>query len=383
MKQLKTKNMEKCVLRHAQCGGPCSGKTTGLAHEIEFAKSLGLNVLVVPEAATFLFGSGIPRDKNTQKRILHHQITMENYFYDIGVELFRENGKKTLIIHDRSMLDGLAYVEEEKDFLVLLKETGFSLDYVKQNRYDVVTHLVTSAYGAVEFYTTENNKERTESVEEAIALDNKLQNIWLGHDHYEIIGNRNNRDDTQKSFDDKIRENTSAVFQALGFPTPVEKERTWKVGLSWNEELFYKMNIKLNSCDYIQTYLVPKNNKSEERVRMKVFLDGSVFFFNTEKQEIRPGESIEKEAMINQASYHRLLSRRDLDREIIRKKRYSFIWKEQVFTLDRYSSPEKDYSKLELEGSRIDHVDLPDFLPVLEEVTNKPGYRDRDVALVK
>jgi len=41
-------------------------------------------------------------------------------------------------------------------------------------RYDAVIHLVTAANGAPEFYTSENNVARYETVEMAVDVDNNL-----------------------------------------------------------------------------------------------------------------------------------------------------------------------------------------------------------------
>jgi hypothetical protein len=50
--------------------------------------------------------------------------------------------------------------------------------------------MVTSADGAGEFYTDLNNEARYESKEEAIELDKKLINAWVGHPHFSIIDNK-------------------------------------------------------------------------------------------------------------------------------------------------------------------------------------------------
>jgi hypothetical protein len=47
--------------------------------------------------------------------------------------------------------------------------------------------LVTAADGAQSFYSSENNKARYEDVKQAIELDKKLINAWVGHPHFSII----------------------------------------------------------------------------------------------------------------------------------------------------------------------------------------------------
>jgi len=49
--------------------------------------------------------------------------------------------------------------------------------------------MVTAADGAENFYTTANNEARYESVKEAVELDKRLINAWVGHPHFTIIKN--------------------------------------------------------------------------------------------------------------------------------------------------------------------------------------------------
>ncbi len=60
---------------------------------------------------------------------------------------------------------------------------------LRDTRYDAVIHLVTVANGAEEFYTSENNVARYETVEMAVAVDHNLQRSWTGHPHHSVIGN--------------------------------------------------------------------------------------------------------------------------------------------------------------------------------------------------
>jgi len=49
--------------------------------------------------------------------------------------------------------------------------------------------MVTAADGAEKFYTFENNVARYESLEEAVKLDKRLINAWVGHPNFSIIEN--------------------------------------------------------------------------------------------------------------------------------------------------------------------------------------------------
>jgi hypothetical protein len=47
--------------------------------------------------------------------------------------------------------------------------------------------LVSAADGAENFYSKENNEARYESIKEAVELDKKLINAWVGHPHFSVI----------------------------------------------------------------------------------------------------------------------------------------------------------------------------------------------------
>lgn len=58
---------------------------------------------------------------------------------------------------------------------------------MRDRRYEAVVHLVSAADGAEKFYSKENNEARYESIKEAVELDKKLINAWVGHPHFSVI----------------------------------------------------------------------------------------------------------------------------------------------------------------------------------------------------
>ena len=110
-------------------------------------------------------------------------------------------------------MDGMAYTSQQV-WQALLDETGWSTIQLRDRRYEAVVHLVTAADGAAKFYTGDNNQARYETVEEAIVLDKKLINAWVGHPHFSIIEN------DQQGFQNKIQRCIDASFKTIGLPTP-------------------------------------------------------------------------------------------------------------------------------------------------------------------
>lgn len=80
-----------------------------------------------------------------------------------------------IIFSDRGMLDNFAYTSPEVEKLIFEMKKEWNLDLLSNHSYDGVLHLVTAADGAEEHYTKDNNKARSETPEEARALDKLTQ----------------------------------------------------------------------------------------------------------------------------------------------------------------------------------------------------------------
>jgi hypothetical protein len=81
----------------------------------------------------------------------------------------------------------------------------------RDKRYDAVIHMVTAADGAVQFFGNENNAIRHESVEEALSLDKKTVNCWVGHEHLYVI-------DNSTDFEGKLKRVVSRILRHVGEP---------------------------------------------------------------------------------------------------------------------------------------------------------------------
>lgn len=171
-------------------GGPCAGKTEAVKIIKQDLIKKGLKVIAVPETATELISSEItPWELGRNKfqfllleRSLNKEITAEK-----AAECFDQD---VVIIYDRGLLDGKAYMQAEP-FMDELKKYNEDEKTVL-DRYNAVFHLVTTANGAEDFYTLANNEARTESIKDAIKLDDKLIDIWSNHKNFKIIDNSTN-----------------------------------------------------------------------------------------------------------------------------------------------------------------------------------------------
>src|SRR3990167_11439485 len=115
-------------------------------------------------------------------------------------------------------MDAAAYMPRDY-FEAALAADRLTLHDVRDS-YEGVLFLVTAADGAPAFYTLLNNKARQEdTLEKAIAADQRTLGAWVGHPHLRII-------DNSTDFEGKMRRSLAAIARMLGIPVPLEIERS-------------------------------------------------------------------------------------------------------------------------------------------------------------
>ncbi len=158
-------------------GGPGGGKTT--AADL-FRREIGEKVVIVPEAATMMFSGGFPRYPApeaiclTQKTIYHVQRNLE--------KIQASKYPHRILLCDRGTIDGAAYwPDTQKTFF---EEMETSLESELAN-YDGVIFFETAAAGG--FTIEGGNPVRKESLNEAVALDRKLFELWSKHPNFMVV----------------------------------------------------------------------------------------------------------------------------------------------------------------------------------------------------
>lgn len=243
----------------AVTGGPCSGKTTALSRLVDFLSThlQGCRIFIAPEAATIGFIAGVrPSDLGNPaseegflELVLQFQMMIENRF----LKYAKSTGENCIILCDRGLMDGSAYVTVNQwqrvlsrsrepfvttldDGTKLVELVGLNNVTARDRRYDAVFHLVTAADGAVDYYTLENNLgARHETAEMARAQDIRTQNAWLGHPHHIIIDNNN------KSFDQKMEELLRFVSYFVGILAPPRSFAATAVAMK-KSRILYKLS---------------------------------------------------------------------------------------------------------------------------------------------
>ena len=350
-------------------GGPCAGKTTALNWINNYFSQRGYTVLTVPETATELISNGVSpwscsSSFDFQMFLLKLQKTKEKVFEDAALTMDKE---KILIVCDRGVLDAKAYIKE-LEFKKMLKE--FKTNETKErDSYDAVFHLVTAAKGKEEYYTTENNKARTEGIDEAITADDKVISAWTGHPHFRVI-------DNSTEFDKKLERLIKEIAIFLGEPEPYEIERKYLIEYPDIKKLENMSNCQ--KIDIIQTYL-KSNNDKERRVRARG-IDGDYLYYLTEKKEISKLKRVELERKLTQDEYIKYLMDADQKLHPIRKTRYCLTENNQYFEIDIY--PEwKNQAIMEIElNDENQKVNIPKFINIVKEVTNDDSYKNYEMA---
>jgi CYTH domain-containing protein len=359
------------VFRIVLTGGPCAGKSTALAHITERLRSFGYLVFCSPEASTLLLGGGIvvagaplAQTKVFQRGILRVSLALE----DSLLAFARATGRPAVLICDRGVMDGAAYIPPDA-WADLLHEQGLGVVELRDQRYDAVVHLVTAAEGAEEFYPTQTNVVRYENLEQARGVDQRLRRAWVGHPRLRII-------DNSTCFEDKIRRVVAAVSAIVGVPEPARRERKFLVrGCPDLQE----MQVPCEQVEIEQTYLATPDG-SEARVRRRG-QRGAYTFTHTTKRPVRAGERVEIERPITAREYEAHLAQADPTRQTIRKSRCVFLHANHYFELDRFLSPHPGLLLLEVEVDDLDRpLSLPPFIEIDREVTGEPAFTNHALA---
>lgn len=352
-------------------GGPCAGKSTAMSWIQNAFTQKGYTVLFIPETATELITGGIApwtcgTNIDFQKCQIKLQLEKEKTFEEAALTM---NAEKILIVCDRGTLDNKAYLNE-LEFMETLQHIKKNEVELRDN-YDAVFHLVTAAKGAEEFYTTANNSARTETIEQAAILDDKLISAWTGHPHFRII-------DNSSSFEDKMKKLITEISTFLGEPEPYEIERKYLIeypDIKWLEN-----NPSCQRIEIIQTYL--KSSKNEEiRVRQRG-INGNYIYFQTIKRKVSDLKRIEIERRLSESEYLKLLMEADTTKRQIRKTRYCLTYENQYFEIDIYPFW-KDKAIVEIElSSENEKIIFPKKIKIIKEVTNDNSYKNSSLATI-
>lgn len=364
IKKMEEKGMGQIIGKIVLTGGPCAGKTTALSRIEEELTERGYRVIIVSESATELIKAGVRPfgDKaynylDFQRLILEYQLDKEKIYEKAASMLPKD--EKTVIIYDRGVMDNKAYVP--KEFHDLVEEKSLSeLDLL--DNYDMVLHLVTAADGCPEFYTLENNQARSESIEEAIELDKKTQEAWLGHNRLVVI-------DNSSSFEEKLRRVMDNIYQFTNNSYTVRYQRKYLVDLNKSKLDFNK---SIASIDIEQTYLDEGTDNYERRLRKRTNGNENTYYLTVQKKAPNGLSKIVTDKKITEKDYLKLLDMSD-EHYTIKKTRKTFIYKKQYMKLDIFE--DENFGILEVNPINAEQIiNLPSYLIIEKEVTDDHDF---------
>ena len=163
-------------------GGPCAGKTEILDDIEKYLVEKGYYVITIPETATQLIKSKMFPCMDREHAMMFQDIVLKlQLMKEQQAERYaREKlgDKKVVILCDRAIIDNKAYMGTQEEFEVLLENNGLD-ELGILHSYDMVIDLVSTATTMKDSYKL--NGIRSETVEEAAALDKRTTMAWAMH----------------------------------------------------------------------------------------------------------------------------------------------------------------------------------------------------------
>eukprot|EP00126_Sphaerothecum_destruens_P002102 Sdes_comp15544_c0_seq2m4504 len=285
-----------------------------------------------------------------------------------------ETTHKSIVIFDRGCMDASAYISSSV-WENILEENQWSEIELRDHRYDQVIHVTTAALGAEKFYELDGNITRSETIEEARSLDEKIAQAWVGHPYLSVVDNRT-------GFAEKCSRIVRLVCKRLGLKTKdsVGKGRIKRKFLI--EQIPAEFPIPTEQFDVRHDYLCIGEDGSQTRLR-KRGQQGIYTYMHTIRKAAVDGQIVEIRKSITSREYGILLRQRDPNTNPVYKNRICFLWNNRYYQMDAYSPPfharcqgliilETSDDLEEIHGRQEDLV--PDFLAMISEVTDQQEY---------
>ncbi|KAJ1551445.1 hypothetical protein HK096_010957 [Nowakowskiella sp. JEL0078] len=273
-------------------------------------------------------------------------------------------------------MDPSAYTTSDVWYKIL-NELKLDEVAIRDNRYDCVVHLVTAAKGADQFYSLENNTQRTEGVELAKSLDDLVMKAWMGHPSFQVVDNY-----SVKNFQEKKNRVVQAVMSRLGlaessrYGGSIKKHKYLVKNYDYNSKNF---PVEFRDFQVEHIYLMnPGDDGVQIRIRKREESNSAVIHMNiaTRNPEIN-GQRIETRRTLSPREYETLRVQADPTRYPIKKHRRCFLWMDRYYQLDSFLDPHAGLvlmeAYLEVDPVGVDTVALPDWLE-FDQVTNDKQY---------
>eukprot|EP00668_Euglena_longa_P003809 GGOE01004467.1.p1 GENE.GGOE01004467.1~~GGOE01004467.1.p1 ORF type:complete len:535 (-),score=194.43 GGOE01004467.1:460-1953(-) len=359
------------VFRIVLTGGPCGGKTTALSTIADYLRSLGTQVFMVPENATIFAngGAGFPVHSSKAQQMCWEssRIMCQMKMEDCFIQIAKSSGKPTVVLCDRGTMDAAAYMDSQR-WNELMEQMGWQTDILREERYDAVIHLHSTAIGAEDYYTLSNNQARREGLEQAAELDHKIATVWKGHPHVEYI-------DNSTDFPQKIIRVVEAICRILGMHAPTSSGFFKVYGISRDfKDVLPRLCIRFEEF-FVQTdFLKNSSAENNQSVRVRRQRDHSceLSLYTCSSRTVLANNKVAiEERAIDAKEYFSLLKQVDTTVAPVRRWRRCFEYNDTYFQLDDF---EDDQLLLSVEVPSLDaQVMLPPWIQEYVIATDVQG----------
>lgn len=310
-------------------GGPCGGKTTLIKEVTEYLKEKDCEVLILPEAATKIFGIGFRYDMinnidNFQKLIFDAQIAQEK-LVDFVLNLNKKSNKKFIVIYDRGVLDNKAYFDSHEGFDNLLNSEYSEIDFL--DSYDLVFDIITLADCKPDEYNLSSNEARSEDKDLALKIDRKTSNAWAGHRNINIIN-------TSITIDEELEIIKNKIDELLACETTKE---TKSVELDNDIDDFYEYNDNNSRLIKIEEIIIniPSNKNVSYKVFKRTYKDKNSYILNVSYNKNNKNICV-YDCKLTESEYKKIISSFKI-KETLKYRQLSFIKERQAYDIKFYS----------------------------------------------
>ncbi len=295
--------------------------------------------------------------KTFQLKLLQMQIHLEDTF----ATLAHLTMKPSVLLCDRGLMDGSAYVPAE-EWERVLDESSLDAVTARDQRYNAVFHLQTAAEGAEAFYTLENNSIRSETPEVARDLDRNVLKAWIGHPKLFVFANDN------CDFETKLQKVVSTVAQLVGLPILEKKTRRFRLKRCPTAEEM--VGVHCETFDVEKVYLRSNTDSPQNYTFLRRRGQQAVASYGQTTVSVKAdGQKVEVKRIITAREYSTAVKQRaDPSRFVVRQRRISFLHENRYFEIYLYLEPEPGLCLMHLQNQGPEDIIFPSWVEVDEEV---------------
>lgn len=154
-------------------GGAGAGKTSTIEYVKNYYEDKGFDVFIINEIPTMLLNNGFNSKRCGRLDFLELITKIELYLRDVlEKETEKSLNENKIMIIDKCPVDNMAFIKREELDKMLEKLNTSYFEII--NSFDLILHLETIAKDYPEFYTNENNKNRTLDKDLAVERNDRL-----------------------------------------------------------------------------------------------------------------------------------------------------------------------------------------------------------------